>query len=252
MSELVVAELADEWERLCEEFAEPVETPGGWGAQPGTQPAEPGGEAGTTGAQWEALAVPPEEFRALPESLRCDDGLAVRFLETARAGGPTASLAAHALMQAVMPMLARTAARDPRADIDEYVAEAWIRIMTFPTARARKVCTNIALDCLHVLAASRRRVAPERAGRVPEQPVDPWVRPSGPGEQARGVIDAAARMGIVNGSCRPLLLSVYAEGLGHDRTARRYMMTPVAVRARCSRATRAMRRHADALVDYLD
>lgn len=245
MSGLMVAELAAEWERQCETLEER-------GAQPGTQSVEPGGQAGTPGARWETMGAAPQDVRALPERLRVDDGLAVRFLEAAHTGGPTASLAAHALMQAVMPMLICTAARDPRADIDEYVAEAWIRIMTFPTARARKVCTNIALDCLHVLAASRRRVARERAGQVPEQPVDPWVQHSGPGEQAREVIDAATRMGIVNGSCRPVLLSVYADGLGHDRTARRYMMTPVAVRARCSRATRAMQRHADALVDYLD
>lgn len=249
MSGFVVTGLATEWARLCGEAEEPSER----------RDERPGGPSGGTeqdfaaaDARWEVLGVTPQEMRGLPERLRVDDELAVRFLRAARAGGAASPPAAHALLQAVMPMLACTAARDPRADIDEYVAEAWIRIMTFPTDRARRVCANIALDCLHVLAASRRRVGRERPGTLPERPVDPWASPSVPGEQARGVIDAAARMGIVNSSCRPVLLSVYAEGLGHDRTARRYLMTPVAVRARCSRATRAMRRHADALVDYLD
>lgn len=212
-----MAALAAEWERECES----------WG-----------------------IGEPELDARDLPRRLRSDDELAVRFLKRARAGGPRSRFAAHALLQALMPLLCGLARRDLRAGLDEYVAEAWIRVMTFPTTRIHKVCTNLALDCLHVVSAGRRRTGRERPLPVPEHPVDPWAEEA-PGERARELIDAAFRIGIVNRSSRPVLMSVYAEGLGHDRTAQRYTMTPEAVRARCSRATRAMRRHASELAECL-
>lgn len=217
MSGDLVAALAAEWDQLCEARE--------------TQGCDP-------------------DLRSLPRRLREDDELAVECLTAARAAGPQSRFAAHALLQALLPLLCGLARRDPRAGLDEYVAEAWIRIMTFPTTRARKVCTNLALDCLHVLAAGRRRTGRERASTVPDHGVDPWAEEA-PGQRARDLIDAASGMGIVNSSSWRVLMSVYAEGLGHDRTAQRYTMTPAAVRARCSRATRAMRRHASELADCL-
>lgn len=239
MSGFLVAALAVQWERECE--------------------------------FWEERGAGPE-LRDLPRRLRVDDDLAVRYLKAARAGEERAGrgqggvtpdseapggrarederFAAHALLQALLPLLCGLARRDRRADLDDYVAEAWIRIMTFPVTRTRKVCTNIALDCLHVISAGRRRSGREQARTIPDHGVDPWAE-AAPGERARDLIDAASRMGIVNRSSRPVLMSVYAEGLGHDRTAQRYTMTPEAVRARCSRATRAMRRHASELAECL-
>lgn len=239
MSGFLVTALAVQWERECE--------------------------------FWEAQGAGPD-LRELPRRLPVDDDLAVRYLRTAQAGNERARpergdrerggenpggdardderFAAHALLQALLPLLCGLARRDRRADLDDYVAEAWIRIMTFPVTRTRKVCTNLALDCLHVISAGRRRSGREQARAVPDHGVDPWAEEA-PGERARDLIDAASRMGIVNRSSRPVLMSVYAEGLGHDRTAQRYTMTPEAVRARCSRATRAMRRHASELAECL-
>lgn len=66
-----------------------------------------------------------------------------------------------ALIQAILPTLVMIANRDRQACLDDYIGEAWVVIVNFPLSRTTKVCTNVALDCLHAISSRRQRSSPE-------------------------------------------------------------------------------------------
>ena len=98
----------------------------------------------------------------LPQRLRQDDAAALRALIAARSGaGQTSEFAGMALIQAILPTLVMIANRDRQACLDDYIGEAWVVIVNFPLSPTTKVCTNVALDCLHAISSRRQRSSPE-------------------------------------------------------------------------------------------
>ncbi|MGK2351791.1 hypothetical protein [Cutibacterium sp. V947] len=206
----------------------------------------------------EMCAHPRAEWRAnlfctgctpadLPRTLRDDDTAAIRALIAARSGaGQTSEFAGMALIQAILPALVIMARRDRRACLDDYVGQAWLVIVNFPLPRNRKVCTNLALDCLHVLSSGRRGANKETPVEIME--ISTPEMPDNPGEVASKLLTAAEELGIITSTSAPVLRSVWVDALDSASAARRHGTSPEAVRARCSRASRAMRERRDELL----
>ena len=182
----------------------------------------------------------------LPQRLRHDDAAALRALIAARSGaGQTSEFAGMALIQAILPTLVMIANRDRQACLDDYIGEAWVVIVNFPLSRTTKVCTNVALDCLHAISSRRQRSSPE----TPAESINisaPEVQE--PGQVASDLLSAAEELGIITPASAPVLRSVWVEALDCTTAAQRHNTSPTAVRARCSRASRAMRQHRDELL----
>ncbi len=236
-------------------------------AAPPVEPA-PGCSAGSTRARldrdwiriceqpWaaEALAELPVPAgvrpRQLPAEIGQDAVLARACVLAAQGRGGLAELASQALLQALLPMLARMAGRDSHADLDDYLAEAWIRIRTVRVGPATTVPTGVGLDALHAVCVPRRRLQRwEVPQRIPDIPAGEAPAPEG--RRALEVISAAMALGIVARSQLSVLASVYVLEMSSADAGELHRMSAEAVRARCSRAVRSMRRHADELRDYL-
>lgn len=159
-------------------------------------------------AEWRAnLLCAGCEPEDLPRTLRTDDAAAIRALIAARSGaGQTSEFAGMALIQAILPALVVMASRNRRACLDDYVGQAWLVIVNFPLTRNHKVCTNLALDCLHVVSARLRGTSRETPVEVvdmsaPEMPDDP-------GQVASELLTAAEELGIITSVSAPVLRSV--------------------------------------------
>ncbi|MDO4412592.1 hypothetical protein [Cutibacterium sp.] len=194
-------------------------------------------------ATWHASLIcagcQPEE---LPTTLRDDDAAAVRALIAARSGADHISeFAGMALLQAVLPALTVMASKDRRASLDDYVSQAWLVIVSFPLTRSHKVCMNMALECLHVISAKRRSASKETPVKTVE--ISAPEMTESPGQMASGLLTAAEELGIITSTSAPVLRSVWVDALDSASAARRHHTSPEAVRAQCSRASRAMRTH---------
>ncbi|MSS44731.1 hypothetical protein FYJ43_01360 [Cutibacterium sp. WCA-380-WT-3A] len=196
-------------------------------------------------AAWHAEAIChgclPED---LPARLRRDDAAALQALIAAR-GGPTSEFAGMALLQAIFPSLVMICCRDNQACLDDYIGEAWLVIVTFPLTRTTKVCTNVALDCLHAISSRRQRSSPE----ILTESIDISAPEAHePGRLASDLVSAAEGLGIITAASAPVLRSVWVDALDCATAAQRHHTSPTAVRARCSRASRAMRQRRDELL----
>jgi len=150
-----------------------------------------------------------------------------------------------ALIQAILPTLVMIANRDRQACLDDYIGEAWVVIVNFPLSRTTKVCTNVALDCLHAISSRRQRSSPE----TPAESINiSAAEVQEPGQVASDLLSAAEELGIITPASAPVLRSVWVEALDCATAARRHNTSPTAVRARCSRASRAMRQRRDELL----
>lgn len=182
----------------------------------------------------------------LPGALWRDDELALACLAAARSSTPCGVFAGLAVLQALLPALTRLARRDWRASLDDYLAEGWILVMTYPLTRNRRVCTNMALETLHVLSRRRQRIAREVCvDEVHAVAPEPVVEE---GTLAGELLEAAAAAEILPVAGLGVLRSVYVEGLSGAQAAARHGLTPEVVRARCSRATRRLRQHREELL----
>ena len=199
-------------------------------------------------AEWRAnLLCAGCEPEDLPRTLRTDDVAAIRALIAARSGaGQTSEFAGMALIQAILPALVVMASRNRRACLDDYVGQAWLVIVNFPLTRNYKVCTNLALDCLHVVSARLRGTSRETPVEVVDMSAPEM--PDNPGQVASELLTAAEELGIITSVSAPVLRSVWVDALDSASAARRHGMSPEAVRARCSRASRAMRKRRDELL----
>jgi hypothetical protein len=196
----------------------------------------------------------------LPAAIRADQTVAHACIRAAQGEsdgegeGHVAELAGQALLQVVFPMLVRMAARDPHASLDDYLAEAWIRIRTLTPGPSTTVPTSVGLDALHAVSQPRRRLQQrEILQQIPEIEVREARVMDGItyGSRAVELFSAALALGILARSQLPVLASVYLLEMSSDDAAARHRISPTAVRARCSRATRTMRRHAEQLREYL-
>lgn len=236
---------------------------------------KPATRAGSTGhrlrQQWlntvdqpwavEALAQLPVRPGTLPHQLpaaiRADQMVAHACICAAQGegdgkdGGRLAELAGQALLQVVFPMLVRMAGRDPYASLDDYLAEVWIRIQTLTPGPSTTVPTSLGLDALHAVCQPRRRLQRRES---PQEISETEIQESGipQGSRAVELFSAALALGILARSQLPVLASVYLLGLSSADAAAKNQISAAAVRARCSRATRTMRRHAEQLRGYLE
>lgn len=152
--------------------------------------------------------------------------------------------AAHrVVLQALLGRLVLDAARDPRHDFDDYLAELWLLIAEYPLARRpNRIAANLVLD-------ARKRVRAQRR----ERPTDP-VRL---GELARAapipapnpalLFARARRVALINPGAERALRLVYSEGYASQEAAALLGVTPAALRQRCHRA---LRRLAARLADF--
>jgi hypothetical protein len=207
------------------------------------------------------LPVPPGmQPDQLPAAIRADQTVAHACIRAAQGksdgGGRVAELAGQALLQVVFPMLVRMAGRDPYASLDDYLAEAWIRIRTLTPGPSTTVPTSVGLDALHAVSQPHRRLQQrEILQQIPEIEIRDATRVTDGityGSRAVELFSAALTLGILARSQLPVLASVYLLEMSSDDAAARHRISPTAVRARCSRATRTMRRHAEQLREYLD
>ena len=156
--------------------------------------------------------------------LRQDDAAALRALIAARSGaGQTSEFAGMALIQAILPTLVTIANRDHQACLDDYIGEAWVVIVTFPLSRTNKVCTNVALDCLHAISSRRQHSSPE----TPAESIDisaPEMQE--PGQVASDLLSAAEELGIITPTSAPVLRSVWVEALDCTTAAQRHNTSP--------------------------
>lgn len=187
----------------------------------------------------------------LPAAIRTDPQLARAAVLAAQQDGLLAGLACQALLQVILPMLTRMARRDPSSSLDDYLAEAWLRIRTGKVGPATTVPTTIGLDALYAVCQPRRRLA---AREIPWE-IHDLPAPDEEPDQAHAalaVLGAALTLGIVARPQWSVLSSIYVLEMSSCRAGQAHRMSAEAVRARCSRAIRKMRRHAGQIRQYLE
>lgn len=147
--------------------------------------------------------------------------------------------AGRVVVQAMLGKMVLFARADPRHPVDDYVAELWIRIGTYPLARRpHRIAANLALD-------TRKAVA----GRPsPEDPMDPASLESpATSEDAwrlADVLAVARSLRLVDERTSQCLVAVYGWGLRSHEAAEMLACTPALVRYRTSRAVRTLSAHA--------
>lgn len=157
------------------------------------------------------------------------DAALLHLLEQHAAGDP---LAGRVVLQAMVGKLVRMALVDPVACLDDYLAAAWLRIATYPTATRRSsVAANLALDTLKAVKREQRR--PDAT--PPPTPREP---------DAATVLGVAADLGLIDDTAAATLAAVYLDGCSGADAARRLGTSPGAVRVRCHRAVATLRDHA--------
>lgn len=191
-------------------------------------------EAPLSGA--DDLAEALASVQAAPDAvlgalLRCGDALAHRVV-----------------LQAMLGRAVLDAARDPSHDFDDYVAELWLRIATYPLARRPiRIAANLALD-------TRKRVR----GRKEVHPVDParllhlvQVSDEDGSAPADLLLTQAQRTALITATTERALRLIYTEGLDTRQAAAVLGVAPAALRQRCARAVRRLAAHAHDLQEAI-
>ncbi|MFT4296037.1 MAG: hypothetical protein QM582_11565 [Micropruina sp.] len=156
-----------------------------------------------------------------------------------QAGGD--QLAGRVVLQSMLGMLVRMAARDARHGAGDYVAECWLQIVGYPLGnRPTRIVANLALD-------TRRAV---RAGDDPR----PLLGLAGLPERSTptaldvpGLVRAATRLGLIDRDAGACLYAVYGMGLPSHEAADRLRISPALVRWRNARSIRRLAPHAATL-----
>ncbi len=152
-----------------------------------------------------------------------------------RSGDATAR---RVVLQAMLGCVVLAATRDPSHDLDDYIAELWLGIATYPLDhRPARIAANLALD-------TRKRVR----GRMPARSIDPariaTLPDAVPGESSTLLLARARRTAVIDATSESALRLVYADGLDTRRAAAVLGLTPAALRQRCHRALRRLAAHA--------
>jgi DNA-directed RNA polymerase specialized sigma24 family protein len=167
-------------------------------------------------------------------------------------------LAGRVVLQALLGRIVRMAARDPVAGVDDYVAELWSRIRTYPlAARPDRIAANLSMDTLKAVHAERRWL---RKGEVTPWPPEAFwdersdradvaaARDAEPQLSAASVLQAGRDRALIDDLTHALLVSVYVHELNGLEAAERHWISPASVRVRCSRAVRRLAAHASELM----
>ena len=210
--------------------------------------------AGDSCRRWASAAPALTGCRTLGEVLaavRTDPDAVLAALLGAAAAGET--LAARAVLQAMLGKVVRMARADPRATADDYVAVLWCVVATYPlAARPHRVAANLALDTLKGVQregnAGERALGPDAVARLLERRPGPDPGPAA-GVTAAGVIGTAEQRRLLDPATGAVLRTVYVDGLPGRAAARRHRISPTALRVRCSRGVGLLARHADLLAE---
>lgn len=168
--------------------------------------------------------------------VRADPDAALGHLVRARAGGD--DLSGRVVLQAILGKLVRMALVDPAASLDDYLAAAWERIVTYPVdARPTRIAANLVLDTLKAVKREYRRPV-----------ATPLVAPPQP--DAATVLRWATEAGWLDADAVATLGAVYLEGRPGADVARSLGTSPGALRVRCHRAVQVLREHAVELADW--
>lgn len=192
-------------------------------------------------AEWQELAgaaVPPS-WRTEPALVGASDLAGV--LASVR-GDPDAVLGAllrlggpahRVVLQAMLGCVVLAAGRDRCHDLDDYVAELWLGIATYPLARRpSRIAANLALDV-------RKRV---RRASVPAIDLTrlALVTPAQAGAGAALLLARARRIAVIDAEAERALRLVYGAGLDTRQAASVLGITPATLRQRCHRALRRL------------
>lgn len=182
--------------------------------------------------------------REAMEAIRADpDPMLLRLIDAGNGGD---NLARRVIVQTLLGKLVLMAAKDPAAELGDYVAQLCVRIAGYPILRRRRsVAANLVLDTLKAVKA-------EQLGNRALRPVEDAVleslaEPPAAQLSALEVLSQASELGLVNEHTRRVLAAVYLEGLNSSAAAERFGTTPEAVRWRCSKALRYLATHAEDL-----
>lgn len=152
------------------------------------------------------------------------------------AGGD--QLAGRVVLQAMLGKLVRLAAEDGRHGVDEYVAECWLGVATYPLARRpRRIAANLAMDTRRrVRSGDDRRPGVRLAADADSDPVRVL--------EVSGVVRAATRLGLIDRAAGACLYAVYGLGLRSHEAARALRISADLVRWRNARSIRRLAPHA--------
>lgn len=203
---------------------------------------------GRLNAEWQAMAGGPVPSRWRTEPVLAEQSDLAGVLASVRSD-PDAVLGAllghgdatahRVVLQAMLGRMVLDALRDPAHDLDDYLAELWVRIATYPlTRRPGRIAANLALD-------TRKRVWAHRSVR----PVDPaslaGVRADPPAASRLGLLlTRARRTAVIDAEMERALRLVFSDGLDCRTAAAELGITPSTLRQRCHRAVRRLAAHA--------
>lgn len=163
------------------------------------------------------------------------------------AGIADGELAGRIVLQSMLGKLVLMSRRDPRHDVEDYIAAFWTRLCRYPLHRRPvRIAANLALDTLKDMTRDRDRVQLVPCGDAASSWAD-GADETGPTMSASRVLHAACDLGVIDDETRHLLSSVYADGLSGRQAAEAFGLAPTTVRYRCSTAVRRLARHAQAL-----
>ena len=204
--------------------------------------------------QWLEIADKPHRFTDCPalstietprQAAWCctnSDACCAELILAAQRGDAIAGLC---LLVALWPRLVKLARRDKKHTIDDYLANAWVRIMTFPSSRMRsRLLANLALDCLKSLSRSWARQHRE----LPLPFFEPTSLHPPESPDTAAIIQEGVRLRLVSQETAGVLTSVYLDGLSGREAAAKHKMSETAVRYRCSYGTKKLRSRAQELL----
>ncbi|MFV0406570.1 MAG: RNA polymerase sigma factor [Propioniciclava sp.] len=168
------------------------------------------------------------------------DAIMLALLRRQRAGD---TLAGRTVLQAMLPKAVRLAIRDPEASLSDVIALMWERISTYPLERRpQRIAANLALDTLKSVVAARARSTHMLISGAGDEENDPC---------ASEVIEAGARLGLIDPRTQRTLEYVYLGGRSSRAAAVELGVSSDLVRWRCSRGVRALRQHRQELLAEL-
>ncbi len=175
------------------------------------------------------------------DACRHDDLAMLAVLTRAQARCPTAG---RCVLQAVLPMLAHLARRDPARQLDDYLGACWPEAMRWRPEPGSRVLVTLALN-------TRKALVRDGGGLWLVTDIEPAAEPAEPPLTAVEIVAVSRRLRLVPRASADVLISVYSDGLTAKQAAERHGMSHDMARYRCSTAVRALRTHRDELLDNL-
>ena len=162
-------------------------------------------------------------------------------------------LAGRVVLQALLGRMVRMAQRDPRSDVDDYLACLWCVINGYPLERRPvRIAANLSMDTLNAVWRERSWLGGGEITLWPSsEALEELLQPAGldgssydaspPIDvEVQRVLEAGSLLRLIDDSDAALLRGVYADGMTGDQAARRFHTSAGVVRVRCSKAVRRL------------